>query len=124
MTPFYPTLVSDKFVKTINFYEDFFGFVPAVEQDGYVLMRSNENPALCIGVFDREHACVSPLHETSKGVIVNIVQQDVKSKYNDLYMEGVEIYKEFGKDINGHDHFVVFDPNGVLVNVHAPFGVE
>lgn len=124
MTPFYPKLVSEKFVKTINFYEDFFGFVPAVEQDGYVLMRSQENPILCIGLFDKDHHCVSPLNSASKGVIVNIVVNDVKAKYDDLYMEGVEIYKELGKDVNGKDHFVVFDPNGVLVNIHAPFGSE
>jgi hypothetical protein len=32
-------------------------------------------------------------------------------------MEGLELYKEFGTDINGSRHFVVYDPNGILVNV-------
>lgn len=120
MAPFYPTLVSDKFTKTINFYEDFFGFAPAIERDGYALMQSQKNPEMCIGVFDCGHECVSPLQSSSKGVIVNIVVDDVKEAYDNLYMEGLEMYKDLGKDINGMDHFIVFDPNGVLVNVHAP----
>jgi uncharacterized glyoxalase superfamily protein PhnB len=123
MTEFYPTLVSEKFAPTINFYEDFFGFVPSVEQEGYVLMQSQDNPSMRIGLFDKTHDCVSPLAATSKGFIVNIVVEDVKSKFDHLYMEGVEMYKEFGKDVNGRDHFVVFDPNGILINVHAPFGL-
>jgi hypothetical protein len=59
-----------------------------------------------------------------QGLIVNIIETDVKSKYDDLYMEGLDIYKEFGTDINGKDHFIVYDPNGIMVNVHAPLALS
>lgn len=120
MAPFYPTLVSDQFVDTVNFYEDYFDFVPAIEKDGFVMLAKKTDPSICIGVFDRQHECMAEYGTSVQGMIVNIVERDVKSKYDDLYMEGVEMYKDYGKDINGADHFVVYDPNGILVNVHAP----
>lgn len=123
MAAFYPTIVSDCMVRTINFYEDHFDFVPAIENDGYVLMRHQENPSACIAIFDAAHKCVCDVEQSVKGVIVNIVIQDVKGKYDALYMEGLDIHKEYGQDINGKDHFVVFDPNRIMVNVHAPFSL-
>ncbi len=120
MSPFYPTLVSTRMVDTVNFYEDYFGFEPVVEQEGYILMRRRGNPEVCIAVFDSKHHCVSNVVPNVQGVIVNIIEEDVKGKYDDLYMEGLEIYKDLGSDINGNDHFIVYDPNGIMVNIHAP----
>ena len=121
MPRLYTTIVSDRLVPTVNFYEDNFGFVPAIEKDGYVLLRQDGNPSICIAVFDIAHQHVSDLNDPTKGVIVNVVVPDVKTKYDDLYMEGLDIRKEYGTDINGPEHFVVCDPNGIWVNVHAPF---
>jgi hypothetical protein len=77
-------------------------------------------PTSCIAIFHKTHQCVADVLPTVKGLIVNIVMEDVKAAYDDLYMEGLDFYKELGTDINGKDHFVVLDPNGILVNVHAP----
>lgn len=120
MAPFYPTLVSEKFVPTVNFYEDFFDFVPVIEREGYVLLRRENNPDACIAFFDKTHACVQDAVPLAQGIVVNIVENDVKGKYDSLYMEGLDFYKGFGRDINDRDHFIVFDPNGIMVNVHAP----
>lgn len=124
MAPFYPTLVSDCLVDTVNFYEDYFGFEAVIEQDGYVLLRHANHADVCIAVFDSKHDCVSKLVTSAQGVIVNIIDDDVKAKYDDLYMEGLDFYKEYGRDINGKEHFVVYDPNGTLLNVHAPLNTD
>ncbi len=121
MGEFYTTIVSDRMVTTINFYEDNFGFVPAIEKEGYALLRHKENKSACIAVFDTAHDCVRDLTNAAQGIIVNIVVNDVKKKYDSLYMEGLDICKEYGEDINGVEHFVVYDPNRIMVNVHAPF---
>jgi uncharacterized glyoxalase superfamily protein PhnB len=117
MARFYPTLVSDKMVSTINFYEDFFGFVPMVEQDGYALLQSMADPETCIAVFAADHKCVAQLHQCVSGLIITIAVDNIDDVYNELYMEGLELYKEFGVDVHGDRHFVVYDPNGILVNV-------
>lgn len=117
MARFYPTLVSEKWASTINFYEDFFGFVPTFEKEGYALLESAKNPDSCIAVFDARHDCVAKLEQSVQGVILTLSVEDIEATYNDLYMEGLELYKEFGTDIHGLRHFVVYDPNGILVNV-------
>ncbi len=120
MTPIYSTLVTTQFAKTVNFYEDHFGFVPSVEKEGYALLCAPDNRSQCIAVFDSEHECVKNGISPVQGVILNIATQDMKAMYDYLYMEGVDIYKEPGIDILGQKHFVIYDPNGVLVNIYEP----
>lgn len=117
MTHLYPTLVTGKPVNTINFYEDYFGFVPTVEQDGYALLQSQDDPDSRIAVFDVAHECVAPLEQSVQGVILTIGVENIENAYDTLYMEGLEIYKDLGTDVNGARHFVVYDPNRILVNV-------
>lgn len=123
MGRFHATLISDKMVDTVNFYEDFFGFVPVIEQERYVLLQRLDDPSLRIAVFDSAHPCISTV-SPSKGVILNLCTVDVKACYDELYMEGLELYKEYGTDVHGKHHFVVIDPNGVLVNVCEPVEIR
>ncbi len=117
MAHFYPTLVTDKAVRTINFYEDYFGFVPTFEKEGYALLQNEKNPDTCIAVFDTQHSCVASLEQSVQGVILTLAVDDIEETYDNLYMEGLELFKEFGTDIHGSRHFVVYDPNGILVNI-------
>lgn len=117
MAHFYPILVSDQLVDTVNFYEDYFGFVPMVEKDGYTLLQNKQNPDSCIAVFAKTHQCVAQFGQSVQGVILTLAVDDIEGAYNHLYMEGLELYKEMGVDILGARHFVVYDPNGILVNV-------
>ena len=124
MTDFHPTIVSDKYVQTINFYEDFFGFVVTVEKDGFTLLQKATNPSNRIAIFDSSHECVEGRVNPVQGLILNMPVDDVRSKYDALYMEGLDLYKELGTDIHGRKHFVVYDPSGVLVNVHEAVEVS
>lgn len=117
MASFYPTLVTDKFVDTINFYEDFFGFAPSTEEEGYALLEGADDSDHCIAVFDRAHKCIAQLEQSVQGVILTFAVDNIEEVYNRLYLEGLEFYKEFGQDVHGDRHFVIYDPNGVLVNV-------
>jgi uncharacterized glyoxalase superfamily protein PhnB len=123
MTGFHATLISDKMVETVNFYEDFFNFAPVIEQERYVLMFKKDDPSLRIAVFDSAHPCVYTV-APAQGVILNLWSHDVKALYDELYMEGLEMYKEFGTDVHGNSHFVVIDPNGVLINVCEPVEIK
>lgn len=122
MTLLHPTIVSDKMVSTVNFYEDYFGFVPVVEKDGFTLLCNPEKQAEQIEIFDSNHRCIKGVRPV-QGLILNIPVEDVQKIYDLLYMEGLDLYKELGTDIHGRRHFVVYDPNGVLVNVHEAVDV-
>lgn len=120
MAPIYSTLVTTQFAKTVDFYEDHFGFVPVVEKEGYAFLQSPDNGSNCIAVFDNEHECVRGNVNAVQGLILNIAMADIGGMYDYLYMEGIDVYKEPGTDIMGRKHFVITDPNGVLVNVYEP----
>lgn len=124
MADFYPTLVTGNHVNTINFYEDYFGFVPTVEKEGYALLQSQSHPDNCIAVFEAGHECVARFAQPVQGVILRIGVEDIEAVYDTLYMEGLEMFKELGTDINGARHFVVYDPNGILVNVVETISAE
>lgn len=117
MGQFYPTLVTGNHVNTINFYEDYFGFVPMIEKEGYALMQSQSHPDNFIAIFQSGHKCVARFDQSVQGVILTIGVEDIEAVYDTLYMEGLEMFKELGTDINDDRHFVVYDPNGILVNV-------
>lgn len=118
MNTFYPTLVSDQFVNTVNFYEDHFDFMPDVEKDGYALLRHKYNSDNYIAVFDSTHDCVVDRVQPVQGLILSIAVENVSQVYDTLYMEGLSMYKDVGEDVHGRQHFVVYDPNGILVNVY------
>lgn len=122
MSHSYTTLVTDRFADTVNFYEDYFALTPTLEKDGYAFLQSPENKQNCVAVFDANHECVAGNVKPVRGVILNFTANSVEAMYDFLYMEGVEVYKEPGRDVHGRKHFVVYDPNGVLVNVYEPVG--
>jgi catechol 2,3-dioxygenase-like lactoylglutathione lyase family enzyme len=124
MNSIYPTLVSNKFVETINFYEDFFGFVPVNEQDGYALLQHSDNHSIKIAIFDVDHACVHDRIKPVQGLIIALSVPNVEEAYQSLYMEGLDVYKDLSQDVHDRRHFVVYDPNGVLINVVEPFSQE
>ena len=78
---------------------------------------------MCLAIFDAAHKCVDQLKQTVRGLILSIPVHDVKAAYDNLYMEGLDMYKEYGVDMHGKNHFVVYDPNGVLINVHEPLDI-
>ncbi|HEU4838532.1 MAG TPA: VOC family protein [Micavibrio sp.] len=123
MTVFHPTIVSSKLIATVNFYEDYFDFVPVVEEDGYTLLCTPDLHGGRIAIFDTRHRRVKDVQPV-RGLILNIPVEDVRGKYDLLYMEGLEFLKEPGTDIHGRKHFWVRDPNGVIVNVHEAVEVS
>ena len=123
MIVFHPTIVSNKLIATVNFYEDYFGFVPVIEDDGYTLLRAADLQGGRIAIFDSRHSRVKDIQPV-RGLILNIPVQDVRAKYDLFYMEGLDFFKELGTDIHGRKHFWVCDPNGVIVNVHEAVEVS
>ncbi|MFA5592721.1 MAG: VOC family protein [Micavibrio sp.] len=118
MSLLYTSLVAADFIETVNFYEDYFGFAPVVEQESYVFMQDPENPVNAIAIFAQDHPCLKGRMMPSNGVILNIASHDIAGMYDHLYHEGVDVFKEPGTDIEGRKHFVISDPNGILVNIY------
>ena len=76
MIVFYPTIVSNKLIATVNFYEDYFGFIPVIEDDGYTLLRAANLHDGRIAIFDARHRRVKDIQPV-RGLILNMPVGDV-----------------------------------------------
>lgn len=115
---FYPILMTDKYVETINFYEDFFDFAVETETDTFTILRHKEHDKVRIAVVATEHEEIPTTHvKLVQGLILNFPVSDIVDAYERYYMKGLEIKTKPKLSPYGRRHFMVEDPNGVLIDV-------
>jgi hypothetical protein len=114
----YPIICTDKFVQTVNFYEDFLGYVPAIEMKGYVVLKREEFENMYIAVIDVKHRAIPEAYRRPvQGMILSYPVVDVKQAYQDFYWEGLNILHDPLEASCGRFHFMMEDPNGILIDV-------
>jgi uncharacterized glyoxalase superfamily protein PhnB len=115
---FYPILMTEKYVETINYYEDHFDFIAEMETDTFTVLRHKKDSAVRIAVVAREHDELPEGHsKNAQGIILNYPVSDVQSAFEYFYMEGMDIKTDIKLSPCGRRHFMVVDPNGVLIDV-------
>lgn len=127
MGQFHTTIITSRLVETVNFFEDFFDFVPVCEEQGYFLLQKDADPKIMVAVADAKQVASLGI-EPTKGLILNIPVVDVLPVYEILYMEGIDIVRGVAPSVDGGRNFMVRDPNGVLIclydAVHEPCEME
>lgn len=114
----YPIICTSKMAQTVAFYEDHFGFEPAVEMSCFVMMRHPQKHDMCFAFLDADHPFVPATYKDGvKGLILNLPVENVDLAYKQLYWDGAEIMMEPKFERCGRKHFMVTDPNGVLIDV-------
>ena len=115
---YHPLICTDKYSKTVAFYEDHFGFVVAQEHQDYVMMCHPENTDLKIAIIDMHAKCLPrEAQQKTTGLIVNFPVDNVRGKYQEYYWEGLDILNDPRKNSYGNLFFMVRDPNGNYINV-------
>ncbi|MGW5705108.1 MULTISPECIES: VOC family protein [unclassified Amycolatopsis] len=116
LTSFYPVLMTEKIAETRDFYRDHFGFELTFEADWYVSLKRGE----------WELAILAPGHDTIpggagkpvQGLLLNFEVEDVDAEYRRLVGEaGLPEALSLRSEEFGQRHFIVADPNGVLIDV-------
>ncbi|MAQ71387.1 MAG: hypothetical protein CL565_04250 [Alphaproteobacteria bacterium] len=116
MGSFYPIIVTDKFEKTINFYEDFLEFSVENENDGFAVLQHKSDKTIRLGVARRSNSDIpQELASSLGGTFINISVPDLEYAYDRMYMEGLEIITEPKKSHCGRKFFMIRDPNGSAV---------
>ena len=114
----YPIICTDKYVQTVNFYEDHLGYVVAMETKGFVVLKREEFDNMFLAIADKDHASIpEEYRNTTSGMILAYPVADVRASYQDLYWEGLTLVNEPAETICGRLHFMLEDPNGILVDV-------
>lgn len=116
LTSFYPVLMTEKIAETRDFYRDHFGFELTFEADWYVSLKRGE----------WELAILAPGHDTIpggagepvQGLLLNFEVEDVDAEHRRLVGEaGLPEALSLRSEEFGQRHFIVADPNGVLIDV-------
>ncbi|MFE5505116.1 VOC family protein [Amycolatopsis japonica] len=116
LTSFYPVLMTEKIAETRDFYRDHFGFELTFEADWYVSLKRGE----------WELAILAPGHDTIpggagkpvQGLLLNFEVEDVDVEHRRLVGEaGLSEALSLRSEEFGQRHFIVADPNGVLIDV-------
>ena len=114
----YPIICAENFAQTVNFYEDHFDFKVTCEMDGFVLMKSSQAAELYVAVIDKNHGHIPERYrKTVQGMILSFPVENLQTSYDHAYWEGLTIISEPETSECGHRHFMVEDPNGILIDV-------
>lgn len=111
---------SEDFAASRDFYAAMFDLVVSVELgDWYLQLRAESDPRLNIGFVKPGHGLFAgrPASSVASGVVLTVHVDDVDEAYERAQRLGAEIAAGIRDEDYGQRHFLLVDPNGVVVNV-------
>jgi catechol 2,3-dioxygenase-like lactoylglutathione lyase family enzyme len=121
-TGFYPVICTARMAESRDFYTRLFGFVPTFEADWYVsLVRPGPVP-FELALVDHTHPTVPAAYRRPvRGLLLNVEVTDVDAEWERLVVRGgLRPELPLRSEDFGQRHFIVADPDGVLVDVITP----
>jgi uncharacterized glyoxalase superfamily protein PhnB len=115
-----PNLSSEAFVASRDFYNAMFGLVVSVElDDWYLQLMPESDTTLNIGFVKPDHELFAGRTASPRpyGVVLTIHVDDVDEAYTRAKKLGAEVAAEIRNEDYGQRHFLVVDPNGLVLNV-------
>jgi catechol 2,3-dioxygenase-like lactoylglutathione lyase family enzyme len=120
VTRFLPTICTDR-METRDFYVDLLGFVVGTVHPGwYIQPVSPTDRRLQLGIVRRD-AEFTPksFQRAADGVVISVQVDDVDAVHAVAMKRSFQIAQALRTEDFGMRHFMVVDPNGLLVNVLA-----
>ncbi|AOS66100.1 VOC family protein [Actinoalloteichus hymeniacidonis] len=122
LTSFYPVICTAEVRRSADFYRRWFGFETTFEADWYVSLRRTESPHQELAVLDPRHPTVPDgYRNVVGGLLLNFEVTDVDAEYERLVtVGGLEPALPLRSEDFGQRHFIIADPDGVLIDVITP----
>ncbi|WP_084957295.1 VOC family protein [Thermoactinospora rubra] len=122
LTSFYPVVCTSRLRESHDFYTRLLGFETTFEADWYVSLRRPGPPAYELALLDHTHPTLPEgYREPARGLLLNFEVEDVDAEWERLVLrEGLRPELELRSEDFGQRHFIVPDPNGVLIDVITP----
>ncbi|MCA2227163.1 VOC family protein [Nonomuraea aurantiaca] len=122
LTSFYPVLCTSLLRESRDFYVEWFGFEATFEADWYVSLRRPGTPPYELALLDHRHPTLPEGHRAHvQGLLLNFEVEDVDGEWERLVVRGgLPAVLELRSEDFGQRHFIVADPNGVLIDVITP----
>lgn len=115
-----PNLSSEAFVASRDFYAAMFDLVVSVElDDWYLQLMPESDPRVNVGFVkpDNELFADRTASSGTYRVVLTIHVDDVDEAYKRAKRLGAEIAAEIRNEDYGQRHFLLVDPNGLVLNV-------
>ncbi|MGF1508935.1 MAG: VOC family protein [Myxococcota bacterium] len=114
----FPDICSDNLTACRDFYMSLFDLEVVFEIDWYVQLKSPTNDALQIAFVKRDHSSVpSGYRDHPRGVVVTLEADSVDPLFDRAKSLGLNIVLQLQDEVWGQRHFMVEDPNGLIVDV-------
>ncbi|MGW6913481.1 VOC family protein [Kitasatospora sp. NPDC054939] len=122
LTGFYPVLGTARLAESHDFYTRLFGFETTFEADWYVSLRRPGTPSYELALLDHTHPTVPAAYRVPvRGLLLNFEVEDVDAEWERLVVRaGLKPELELRSEDFGQRHFIVADPNGILIDVITP----
>lgn len=119
LTGFYPVICTPRLRESHEFYTRWFGFETTFETDWYVSLRRGSHE---LALLDHTHPTLSAgFRRPAQGLLLNFEVTDVDAEWERLVVRGgLRPELELRSEGFGQRHFIVADPNGVLIDVIMP----
>lgn len=118
LTSYYPVLGCRDLAASRDFYVRHFGFEIVFESDWYIHLRHSQDPAVNLALLAPEHESVPAAYRRpADGVLLNFEMEEVDAFYDRCRTARLPIALDLRDEAWGQRHFIVVDPNGVLVDV-------
>jgi predicted enzyme related to lactoylglutathione lyase len=115
-----PNMASEHFEASRDFYIAMFDLVVSVEQGSwYMQLMAPEDRSLNVGFLEPGHAFFAgrPSGPGSYAMVLTVQVDDVDDAYARAQQLDAEILMHLRDEEYGQRHFLVLDPNGLLLNV-------
>lgn len=121
ITSHYPVLMVNDVTATAGFYRTHFGFEALFSSDWYVHLRSPGDPSVNLAFLDGRHDTIpAAARGRAAGLILNFEVEDPDAEYARLQDAGLPVLLPLRDEPFGQRHFIIADPNGVLIDIVKP----
>ncbi|QCX74743.1 Glyoxalase-like domain protein [Streptomyces sp. YIM 121038] len=122
LTGFYPVIATDRLRESHAFYTRLLGFETTFEADWYVSLRRPGTSPYELALLDHTHPTIPEGYRTpARGLLLNFEVEDVDAEWERLVVHGgLRPELALRSEDFGQRHFIVADPNGVLIDVITP----
>lgn len=121
ITGYYPVLLVDDVAAAAAFYQAHFGFRSLFTSDWYVHLQQADHASVNLAFVSREHETVPEnSRRPAAGMLINFEVENPDEIYDRLRAVDVPVLRTLRDEDFGQRHFIVADPNGVMIDVIKP----
>jgi catechol 2,3-dioxygenase-like lactoylglutathione lyase family enzyme len=122
LTSFYPVICTSRLEESREFYTRLLGFKVTFEAEWYISLSRPGMPPYELALLDHSHPTLPEAYRFPvRGVLLNFEVDDVDAEWERLVAcEGLKPELSLCTEDFGQRHFMVADPNGVLIDVITP----